>query len=76
MKWIVEMKGYIFRVFINLITFAYVERIFHENMSEDVKKFFKDLSIRTIKVVSVVYFCFMWNIVNEIEKIRFQNQRL
>jgi len=60
-KWFVEMKDFTLRVFINIITFAY-ERIFHEKMSGDVKKFFKDLSYVGLGTIIATIFSFTFNI--------------
>lgn len=61
MKWFVEMNGFIPRVFINVISFAY-EGIFHEKMSEDVKNFFKDLSYVGLGTIIATIFSFTFNI--------------
>jgi O-antigen/teichoic acid export membrane protein len=62
MKLLVEMKDFIFRTFVNLITFGY-ERIFHEKMSDEVKKFFKNLSYVGFGTIIATIFSFTFNII-------------
>lgn len=61
MKWIVGIKDFIFRTFVNLITFGY-ERIFHEQMSDEVKKFIKNLSYVGFGTIIATIFSFPFNI--------------
>lgn len=61
MKLLVEMKDFIFRTFINLITFSY-ERIFHEKMSDEVKNFFKNLFYVGLGTIIATIFSFAFNI--------------
>jgi O-antigen/teichoic acid export membrane protein len=55
------MNDFIVRTFINLITFGY-ERIFHEKMSDEVKKFFKNLSYVGLGTIIATIFSFAFNI--------------
>jgi len=55
------MKDFVFKTFIQLITFGY-ERIFHEKMSDEVKKFFKNLSYVGFGTVIATIFSFTFNI--------------
>ncbi|NQE54741.1 hypothetical protein C5S29_14215 [ANME-1 cluster archaeon GoMg3.2] len=55
------MKDFIFRLFIKLITFGY-ERIFHEKMSDEVEKFFKNLSYVGLGTIIATIFSFTFNI--------------
>ena len=55
------MKDFIFRIFIKIITFSY-ERIFHEKMSDEVKKFFKNLSYVGFGAIIATIFSFTFNI--------------
>lgn len=55
------MKDFIFRTFIKLITFGY-ERIFHEKMSDEVKKFFKNLSYVGFGTIIATIFSSTFNI--------------
>ena len=55
------MKNFVFKLFINLVTFFY-EKIFHEKMSDDVKKFFKNLSYIGLGMIIATIFSFTFNI--------------
>ncbi|MCD6239310.1 MAG: oligosaccharide flippase family protein [Thermotogae bacterium] len=55
------MKDFAFRTFIQLINFGY-ERIFHEEMSNEVKKFFKNLSYVGLGTITTTIFSFTFNI--------------
>lgn len=61
MRPFVEIKDFLFKLFINFITFAY-ERIFHEKMSDDVKNFFKNLSYVGLGTIIATVFSFIFNI--------------
>lgn len=61
MKLLAEMKDFVFRTFVNLITFGY-ERVFHEQMSDGVKKFFKNLSYVGLGTIIATIFSFTFNI--------------
>jgi O-antigen/teichoic acid export membrane protein len=55
------MNDFIFRIFIKIITFGY-ESIFHEKMSDEVKKFFKNLSYVGLGTIIGTIFSFTFNI--------------
>ena len=55
------MRDFVFRVFINLVTFFY-ERIFHEKMSDETIKFFKNLSYVGLGTIIATIFSFAFNI--------------
>jgi len=55
------MKDFVFRTFMQLTTFGY-ERIFHEKMSDEVKRFFKNLSYVGFGTIIATVFSFTFNI--------------
>lgn len=55
------MKDFVFGAFIKIITFGY-ERIFHEKMSDEVKKFVKNLSYVGLGTIIATIFSFTFNI--------------
>jgi len=55
------MKDFISKKTINIVTFFY-EKIFHEKMSYDVKRFFRDLSYVGFGLIIAAVFSFIFNI--------------
>ena len=55
------MKDFISKMFINFVTFFY-ERIFHDKMSDDVRKFFKNLLYVGLGTIVAMIFSFVFNI--------------
>lgn len=60
-KSFVEIKSFIYKLFIKLITTAY-EKISHEKMSKDVKEFFRDLLYIGLGTIVATIFSFTFNI--------------